>query len=252
MPVERGHRAGARPCGQTSSRSRPGTSIHTDRCMFGYTPTHPLSQTLRQQPLELPGPGVAAALGHHDKTTTRRLDDTGGTWSRYILGDHTRPPADCPGPWPLALRWARGADSQQAPDRRPSGSGLEPGGSKSKGPARLSVAATASSSPVASFGGRTRGGPTAPPVGPVTPARSVPPVEETVEGPGPGPAPPADSWCWDRSRQQVGGAAGGPGRPGPRWASRVRAARTRGSPERRSSGTVRASGSIRAEVVPDP
>jgi hypothetical protein len=43
---------------------------------------------IRQQLLELPAPVVADALGYHDKTTTRLLNETGGTWSRYASGDH--------------------------------------------------------------------------------------------------------------------------------------------------------------------
>ncbi|TDU67113.1 hypothetical protein [Streptomyces sp. KS 21] len=47
---------------------------------------------IRQQLLELPGPVVAAALGYHDKTTSRLIRETGGTWSRYAPGDHARSP----------------------------------------------------------------------------------------------------------------------------------------------------------------
>ncbi|MCX4792344.1 MULTISPECIES: hypothetical protein [unclassified Streptomyces] len=43
---------------------------------------------IRQQLLELPAPVVADALGYHDKTTTRLLKETGGTWSRYAPGNH--------------------------------------------------------------------------------------------------------------------------------------------------------------------
>lgn len=48
---------------------------------------------IRQQLLEMPAPVVADALGYHNKTTTRLLNETGGTWSRYAAGDHTRAPA---------------------------------------------------------------------------------------------------------------------------------------------------------------
>ncbi|MET7389851.1 hypothetical protein ACFYPT_35900 [Streptomyces sp. NPDC005529] len=48
---------------------------------------------IRQQLLELPAPVVADALGYHDKTTSRLLRETGGTWSRYAAGDHSRSPA---------------------------------------------------------------------------------------------------------------------------------------------------------------
>ncbi|MBD0676009.1 hypothetical protein [Streptomyces sp. CBMA156] len=47
---------------------------------------------VRQQLLELPAPVVADALGYHDKTTSRLLRETGGTWSRHAAGDHTRSP----------------------------------------------------------------------------------------------------------------------------------------------------------------
>ncbi|MFF9851763.1 site-specific integrase [Streptomyces litmocidini] len=47
---------------------------------------------IRQQLLELPGPVVADALGYHDKTTSRLIRETGGTWSRYAPGDHARSP----------------------------------------------------------------------------------------------------------------------------------------------------------------
>ncbi|MFD5268884.1 hypothetical protein [Streptomyces sp. NPDC058335] len=47
----------------------------------------------RQQLLEMPAPVVANALGYHDKTTTRLRNETGGTWSRYAPGDHSRSPA---------------------------------------------------------------------------------------------------------------------------------------------------------------
>ncbi|MEU9791176.1 hypothetical protein AB0E27_11195 [Streptomyces sparsogenes] len=46
----------------------------------------------RQQLLALPAPVVADALGYHDRTTGRLLRETGGTWSRYAPGDHTRSP----------------------------------------------------------------------------------------------------------------------------------------------------------------
>lgn len=45
---------------------------------------------IRQQLLEMPPAVVAAALGYHDKTTTRLLNEAGGAWSRYAVGDHGR------------------------------------------------------------------------------------------------------------------------------------------------------------------
>ncbi|GHH45841.1 hypothetical protein [Streptomyces candidus] len=47
---------------------------------------------IRQQLFEMPAPVVADALGYHDKTTIRLLSETGGTWSRYAAGDHTKSP----------------------------------------------------------------------------------------------------------------------------------------------------------------
>ncbi|MFC9931876.1 hypothetical protein [Streptomyces sp. NPDC127190] len=48
---------------------------------------------IRQQLLELPAPVVADALGYHDKTTSRLLRETSGTWNRYAAGNHSRSPA---------------------------------------------------------------------------------------------------------------------------------------------------------------
>ncbi|MEU2598142.1 hypothetical protein ABZ678_25930 [Streptomyces hirsutus] len=48
---------------------------------------------IRQQLLELPAPVVADALGYHDKTTSRLLRETSGTWSRYAAGNHPRSPS---------------------------------------------------------------------------------------------------------------------------------------------------------------
>ncbi|GAA4939687.1 hypothetical protein GCM10023238_01670 [Streptomyces heliomycini] len=48
---------------------------------------------IRQQLLEMPVPVIADALGYHDKTTTRLLKETGGTWSQYATGGHTKSPA---------------------------------------------------------------------------------------------------------------------------------------------------------------
>ncbi|TMR17464.1 hypothetical protein ETD86_23310 [Nonomuraea turkmeniaca] len=43
---------------------------------------------IRQQLREMPAPVVADALGYHDKTTARLLNELGGAWSRYASGDH--------------------------------------------------------------------------------------------------------------------------------------------------------------------
>ena len=45
---------------------------------------------IRQQLLKMPAPVVAGALGYHDKTTTRLLNEAGSQWSRYAAGDHAR------------------------------------------------------------------------------------------------------------------------------------------------------------------
>ncbi|MFJ1594902.1 hypothetical protein ACIOD0_32335 [Kitasatospora albolonga] len=47
---------------------------------------------IRQQLFELPAPVVADALSYHDKTTSRLLRETGGTWSRYAASGHARSP----------------------------------------------------------------------------------------------------------------------------------------------------------------
>ena len=43
---------------------------------------------IRQQLLEMPAPVVADALGYHDKTTARLLNEGGGAWNRYAAGEH--------------------------------------------------------------------------------------------------------------------------------------------------------------------
>lgn len=60
---------------------------------LGIPTTAARTAAIRQQVLEMPAPVVADALGYHDKTTTRLRNETGGTWSRYAAGDHTRSPA---------------------------------------------------------------------------------------------------------------------------------------------------------------
>ncbi|WP_236653718.1 hypothetical protein [Streptacidiphilus melanogenes] len=68
---------------------------------------------IRQQLLELPAPVVAEALGYHDKTTSRLLRESGGTWSRYAAGDHSRSPSG----W--TPRGAHGADNTPSSPSRP-------------------------------------------------------------------------------------------------------------------------------------
>jgi integrase len=48
---------------------------------------------IRQHILETPAPVVADALTYHYVTTARLAAETGGDWSRYAAGDHTRSPA---------------------------------------------------------------------------------------------------------------------------------------------------------------
>ncbi|WP_328624696.1 hypothetical protein OHA88_07040 [Streptomyces sp. NBC_00353] len=59
---------------------------------LGISTTAVRTAAIRQQVLEMPAPVVADALGYHHKTTTRLLNETGGTWSRYAAGDHKRSP----------------------------------------------------------------------------------------------------------------------------------------------------------------
>ncbi|MGW3563945.1 hypothetical protein ACWDSL_08630 [Streptomyces sp. NPDC000941] len=62
----------------------------------GVTAAAARGAAIRQQLLEIPAPVVADALGYHDKTTTRILRETGGTWSRYASGDHLQSPSGWP------------------------------------------------------------------------------------------------------------------------------------------------------------
>ncbi|SEG89428.1 hypothetical protein SAMN05444920_106448 [Nonomuraea solani] len=50
------------------------------------------SAAIRQQLLEIPAPVVADALGYHDKTTARLLQEDGGGWNRYAAGEHGTSP----------------------------------------------------------------------------------------------------------------------------------------------------------------
>ncbi|WP_433425577.1 hypothetical protein ACQP1V_21205 [Microtetraspora malaysiensis] len=55
---------------------------------LGIPTTAARTAAIRQQVLDVPAPVVADALGYHDKTTTRLLNETGGAWSRYAPGEH--------------------------------------------------------------------------------------------------------------------------------------------------------------------
>lgn len=48
------------------------------------------TSAIRQLVVRAPAPVIAKPLGYHDKTATRMVTETGGTWSRYAPGDHTR------------------------------------------------------------------------------------------------------------------------------------------------------------------
>jgi site-specific recombinase XerD len=45
---------------------------------------------IRQHILDMPTPVVADALNYHTVTTAKIATQTGVTWSRYAIGDHTR------------------------------------------------------------------------------------------------------------------------------------------------------------------
>jgi len=49
---------------------------------------------IRQHVLDMPAPIVAEALGYHHVTTAKLAAQTGGTWSRYAPGDHSRSSSD--------------------------------------------------------------------------------------------------------------------------------------------------------------
>ncbi|MEV8457599.1 hypothetical protein AB0467_33870 [Streptomyces sp. NPDC052095] len=57
---------------------------------IGVPPQRGRTSAIRQLVLQAPAPVIAKALGYHDKTATRLVTETGGTWSRYAPGDHTR------------------------------------------------------------------------------------------------------------------------------------------------------------------
>ena len=49
---------------------------------------------IRQHVLDMPAPIVAEALGYHHVTTAKLAAQSGGTWSRYAPGDHSRSSSD--------------------------------------------------------------------------------------------------------------------------------------------------------------
>ena len=53
---------------------------------------------VRQLVLQAPAPVIAQALGYHPTTAHRHAADAGGTWTRYVHGDHTRPQPQIPRP----------------------------------------------------------------------------------------------------------------------------------------------------------
>lgn len=92
---------------RTGSRSRarlfpgrqPGQPMNQGSLLdhlrvIGVPPQRGRSSAIRQLALQAPAPVVARALGYHDKTTTRLVVETGGTWSRYaqaITESESRP-----------------------------------------------------------------------------------------------------------------------------------------------------------------
>ncbi|MCX5191640.1 hypothetical protein ACFV8Z_26870 [Streptomyces sp. NPDC059837] len=57
---------------------------------IGVPPQRGRASSIHQLALQAPALVIAKALGYHDKTATRLVTEAGGTWSRYIPGDHSR------------------------------------------------------------------------------------------------------------------------------------------------------------------
>ena len=49
---------------------------------------------IRQHVMEMPAPIVAEALGYHHVTKAKLAAQSGGTWSPYAPGDHSRSSSD--------------------------------------------------------------------------------------------------------------------------------------------------------------
>lgn len=76
--------------GRRAGRSFRPDRLSAPRRAIGVQAVSARGAAVRRQLLELPAPGAADALGHHDKTTSRLPGETGGTWNRYTVGDHSR------------------------------------------------------------------------------------------------------------------------------------------------------------------
>ncbi|MGV9652167.1 hypothetical protein [Streptomyces sp. NPDC003554] len=66
------------------------TGLQAQLREIGVPPQRGRTSAIRQLVLQAPAPVIAKALGYHDKTATRLVAESGGTWSQYAPGDHTR------------------------------------------------------------------------------------------------------------------------------------------------------------------
>jgi len=78
---------------------RAGQPMHSDTLAalvsnLGIPATAGRACAIRQHVLEMPAPIVAEALGYHHVTTAKLAAQSGGTWSRYAPGDHSRSSSD--------------------------------------------------------------------------------------------------------------------------------------------------------------
>jgi hypothetical protein len=78
---------------------RAGQPMHSDTLAalvsnLGIPATADRACAIRQHVLEMPAPFVAEALGYHHVTTAKLAAQSGGTWSRYAPGDHSRSSSD--------------------------------------------------------------------------------------------------------------------------------------------------------------
>jgi hypothetical protein len=78
---------------------RAGQPMHADTLAalvgnLGIPATAGRACAIRQHVLDMPAPIVADALGYHHVTTAKLAAQSGGTWSRYAPGDHSRSSSD--------------------------------------------------------------------------------------------------------------------------------------------------------------
>ena len=78
---------------------RAGQPMHSDTLAalvsnLGIPATAGRACAIRQHVMEMPAPIVAEALGYHHVTTAKLAAQSGGTWSRYAPGDHSRSSSD--------------------------------------------------------------------------------------------------------------------------------------------------------------